>query len=90
MPLTDIKTRNAKPSEVDSQIGNSNGLSLIIRKNEPKTWRYEFRIAGKKSKYRYSSYPEGSSDKPMQFLIYQQVRRIGGSQQKSPTQGLIR
>ncbi len=32
----------------------------------------------------------GSPYKPMQFLIYQQVSRIGGSQQKSPIQGLIR
>ena len=32
----------------------------------------------------------GSPYKPMQFLNYQQVSRIGCSQQKSPTQGLIR
>jgi hypothetical protein len=48
MPLTDTEIRKAKPSEVDYQIGDGNGLSLIIRKNGTKTWRYEFRIAGKK------------------------------------------
>ena len=58
MALTDTEIKKAKPSENDYQIGDSRGLSLVIRKKGTKTWRYEFRINGKKDKYHYGNYPE--------------------------------
>ena len=58
MPLTDTEIKKAKPLEKDYQMGDSKGLSLVIRKKGTKTWRYEFRIGGKKDKYHYGNYPE--------------------------------
>ena len=62
MALTDTEIRKAKPLTKDYQIGDGKGLSLVIRKKGTKTWRYEFRINGKKDKYHYGNYPEISLD----------------------------
>lgn len=58
MALTDTEIKKTKPLEKDYQMGDSNGLSLVIRKKGTKTWRYEFRLNGKKDKYHYGNYPE--------------------------------
>jgi len=58
MPLTDTEIRKAKPSTKDYQMGDGNGLSLVVRKKGTKTWRYEFRLNGKKDKYHYGNYPQ--------------------------------
>ena len=58
MPLTDTEIRKAKPLANDYQTGDGKGLSLIDRKKGTKTWRYEFRVDGKKDKYHYGNYPE--------------------------------
>jgi len=58
MSLTDTEIKKAKPSTKDYQMGDGDGLSLVIRKKGTKTWRYEFRLKGKKDKYHYGNYPQ--------------------------------
>jgi integrase len=58
MSLTDIGIKKAKPSTKDYQMAVGKGLSLVVRKKGTKTWRYEFRLNGKKEKYHYGNYPE--------------------------------
>jgi len=58
MPLTDTEIRKSKASGEDYQISDGNALFLVIRKKGTKTWRYEFRLDGKKQKYHYGNYPE--------------------------------
>ncbi len=58
MALTDTEIRKSKPLEKDYQKSVGKGLSLVIRSKGTKTWRYEFRLDGKKDKYHYGNYPE--------------------------------
>lgn len=58
MALTDTEIKKIKPLANDYQIADSKGLSLVIRKKGTKTWRYEYRLAGKKGKCQYGNYPE--------------------------------
>ncbi|WP_019867634.1 tyrosine-type recombinase/integrase [Methylovulum miyakonense] len=58
MALTDTEIKKAKALEKDYQMGDSKGLSLVVRKKGTKTWRYEFRLNAKKDKYHYGNYPE--------------------------------
>lgn len=62
MPLTDVQIRKTKASGDDYQIADGNALYLVIRKKGTKTWRYEFRLEGKKQKYHYGNYPEITLD----------------------------
>ena len=78
MPLTDIEIKKAKPLGNDYQMGDGNGLSLIVRKKGTKTWRYEFRLNGKKDKYHYGNYPEISlSDARKIHTIARQLVELG-------------
>lgn len=57
MSLTDTEIRKSKPSGEDYQLSDGQALSLVIRKKGTTTWRYEFRLGGKKTKYHYGNYP---------------------------------
>jgi len=58
MSLTDTQIKKSKALEKDYQLADGDGLSLVIRKKGTKTWRYEFRLNGKKEKYGYGNYPD--------------------------------
>ena len=58
MPLSDTEIRKSKARENEYQKTDGNGLVLVIRPKGTKTWRYEFRLGGKKHKYHYGNYPE--------------------------------
>lgn len=62
MALTDTEIRKTKPSGTEYQLADGKALFLVVRKKGTKTWRYEFRIDGKKFKYHYGNYPEISLD----------------------------
>ena len=58
MSLTDTEIRKLKAREAEYQKADGDGLILVVRPKGTKTWRYEFRISGKKYKYHYGNYPE--------------------------------
>lgn len=65
MPLSDSAIEDAKPGirngqpvEGEYQIADGGGLSLVVRKEGTKTWRYEYRMGGKKRKLILGNYPE--------------------------------
>ncbi len=58
MSLTDIEIRNAKPREKEYKITDEKGLSLLIKPNGSKLWRYRYRFAGKERMQALGAYPE--------------------------------
>ena len=58
MSLTDIQIRNAKPREKEYKITDEKGLSLLIKPNGSKLWRYRYRFAGKERMQALGAYPE--------------------------------
>jgi len=78
MSLTDTEIKKVKQLAKDYQMGDSKGLSLVIRKKGTKTWRYEFRLNGKKDKYHYGNYPEISlSDARKIHTVARQLIELG-------------
>ena len=58
MMLTDPKLqKNVKPTGKDYQLADGGGLSLIVRAKGKMTWRYEYRVNGKKEKLTLGNYP---------------------------------
>ncbi|WP_020484535.1 tyrosine-type recombinase/integrase [Methylomonas sp. MK1] len=60
--LTDTAIKKLKPVGKDYQKADGEGLVLVVRAAGEKSWRYEFRLNGKKQKYTYGNYPEFSLD----------------------------
>lgn len=58
--LTDSKIKNAKPSHKEQRLTDSNGLTLAIKPNGSKLWRYRYRWHGKATMASLGSYPEVS------------------------------
>lgn len=58
--LKDQEIKKLKPTGKDYQKADYEGLVLLVRAQGTKTWRYEFRLDGKKQKYAYGNYPEFS------------------------------
>lgn len=56
-PLTDTKARNAKPEAKPYKLPDGLGLSLEVRPNGAKTWRYRYWINGKDGIYTIGDYP---------------------------------
>lgn len=57
MALTDIRIRQAKPSEKPVKLTDAHGLYLEIKPNGSKLWRYRYRIAGKENLFAIGEYP---------------------------------
>lgn len=55
--LTDIVCNGAKATGKEYQKADGGGLSLVVRAEGSKVWRYEYRIDGKKEKLLLGSYP---------------------------------
>lgn len=54
----DVRYRNAEITGKEYQLSDENALYLLVRAQGTRTWRYEFRLHGKKQKYTYGNYPE--------------------------------
>lgn len=58
MALTDIKCKNAKPTDKPQKLGDSGGLYLHVMPNGAKYWRMKYRIHGKEKLLALGVYPE--------------------------------
>ena len=58
--LTDVLVKKSKPKKKDYRLNDGDGLSLLIKKNGSKLWRYRHKIEGKKILLGLGSYPEVS------------------------------
>jgi integrase len=58
MPLTDVKVRNAKPSEKQVKLSDSDGMYLLVTPNGGKCWRLKYRFGGKEKVLALGTYPE--------------------------------
>ncbi len=56
--LTDTEIKKLKATGKDYQRSDGDALSLVVRGGGEKSWRYEFRLGGKKQKFNYGNYPE--------------------------------
>lgn len=60
MALTDTKVRAAKPEVNDHSLVDGDGMSLLIKPNGSKYWRFRFRFGGKQHLMAFGVYPETS------------------------------
>lgn len=58
MSLTDTAVRNAKPKDKLYKLSDSGGLYLQVRPTGTKTWKYDYRINGKRGTFTIGTYPE--------------------------------
>lgn len=57
MALTDVRIRQAKPTERAYRLADSGGLFLEVRPNGSKLWRYAYRIGKKQNLFAVGAYP---------------------------------
>lgn len=60
MKLTEIKCKNAKPSEKPRKIADGMGLYMEVMPNGSKYWRMKYRHLGKEKRLAFGVYPEVS------------------------------
>lgn len=60
MALTDTQLRNAKAGDKDYTLNDGQGLSVLIKSQGGKWWRYRYRFAGKPKLLSFGTYPEVS------------------------------
>ena len=60
MALTDTQLRNAKAGDKDYTLNDGQGLSILIKSQGGKWWRYRYRFAGKPKLLSFGTYPEVS------------------------------
>ena len=58
VPLTDKKIKSLKPKAKDYQEPDGRGLSLLVKTNGSKIWRFRFRFEGKYKLTSFGKYPE--------------------------------
>ncbi len=58
MALTDVKARNAKPSDKQVKLYDSDGLFLLVTPAGGKSWRFKYRFGGKEKLLALGTYPE--------------------------------
>lgn len=57
MPLTDTKIRKLKPSKTQTRHADGEGLSLLLKPNGSKLWRFRYRFDGKQKDMAFGKYP---------------------------------
>ncbi|MCE3255717.1 MAG: hypothetical protein K0R25_1211 [Rickettsiaceae bacterium] len=57
MPLTDIKVKNAKPTDKQYKIADSEGMYLLVHPNGGKYWRLKYKFLGKEKTLALGTYP---------------------------------
>jgi integrase len=60
MALTDVKVKNAKPSEKQVKMFDGDGLFLLVTPAGGKWWRFKYRFGGKEKLLALGTYPEVS------------------------------
>ena len=58
MSLTDTAARNAKPTEKQYKLTDSDGLYLLVKPNGTKLWRFKYYYLGKEKLLAVGAYPE--------------------------------
>jgi hypothetical protein len=53
MPLTHAKIKNAKPQERDYKLGDGEGLYLLIKRTDKRSWRMKYRRPSDKKEDTY-------------------------------------
>ena len=57
MPITAIQVKEAKPSDKDYKISDSDGMYLLVKTNGRKYWRLDYRFARKRKTYAIGVFP---------------------------------
>ncbi|ECE1413753.1 DUF4102 domain-containing protein [Salmonella enterica] len=57
MPLTDIKVKNARPSEKPVKLTDGQGLYLLVHPSGSKYWQLAYRFGGKQKVFSIGVYP---------------------------------
>lgn len=57
MPLTDIKVKNAKPTDKQYKLTDGEGMYLLVHPNGGKYWRLKYKFAGKEKTLSIGTYP---------------------------------
>lgn len=58
--LTLPKIKNAKPSERPYKLADGQGLTLLVKPDGAKSWRFRYRFAGKENMLGFGNWPEVS------------------------------
>jgi len=57
MPLFDKQIKNAKPQDKAYKLGDGQGLYVMVSIKGTKSWRYNYRFAGKRKTLTLGIYP---------------------------------
>ncbi len=85
MPLSDIKVRNAKPTDKQFKITDGEGMYLLVHPNGGKYWRLKYKFAGKEKILALGTYPTVSllEARDKRFIAKKQIAEgIDPSQEK--------
>ncbi|MFC5741190.1 tyrosine-type recombinase/integrase [Dyella tabacisoli] len=58
MPLSDLKLKQAKPTDKPYKLADGNGLYLLVNPNGSKWWRWDYRFGVKRKTLSMGTYPE--------------------------------
>jgi len=58
MSLSHNQIKNARPQPKPYKLYDRDGLYLIVRSNGKKSWKYDYKLNGKRKTYTLGSYPE--------------------------------
>ena len=59
MALTTIRITNLKPKKADYRVADGGGLYILVRPNESKLWRYDYRLDGSRRTHSIGEWGEG-------------------------------
>ena len=59
MALTPIGITNLKPKRADYRVADGGGLYILVRPNESKLWRYDYRLDGSRRTHSIGEWGEG-------------------------------
>lgn len=85
MPLTDIKVKNAKPTDKQFKLADGEGMYLLVHPNGGKYWRLKYQFAGKEKTLAIGTYPTVSLSeaRDKRFIAKKQIAEgIDPSQDK--------
>lgn len=60
MALTEVKVRNARPTEKPVKLTDGGGMHLLVHPSGSKYWRLQYRFSGKQKMLALGVYPEVS------------------------------
>ena len=58
MPLTQTAVKNAKRRDKPYKISDSGGLYLLVKPSGYSSWKYDYRLNGKRGTYTIGEYPD--------------------------------